>query len=438
MSRQNTSHSYGSVAKSFHWLTALLIFTTFPLGYIANELAYDILRPDFDGNPQVIARAVLLFSLHKTLGLAVFATALLRILWALSQPKPGLLHPDRKAEALAAEAVHWLLYGSLVAVPLSGWIHHAATTGFAPIWWPFGQDLPFVPKSEAVAGVFGGLHWVLVWTLAVALALHVAGALKHHVIDRDATLRRMLPGRAALPTPPTQAHSLMPLLVALVIWGAALAGGAAIGVYGGHDHAQEHAHEHANDDHSHDHADDHAAAQGDTGSAAPAVSSAASDDANWQVQSGTLGIAVTQMGSAVQGSFASWAAQIQFDAPEAPGPAGQVEVTIDIASLTLGSITAQAMGADYFDSAQFPSAVFKADIDKLTEGYEARGTLTLKGKEVPVTLPFTLEQDGNTARMRGALTLNRMDFGIGASQSDESALAFAVDVNVELEATRAP
>lgn len=421
MSRQNTSHSYGSVAKSFHWLTALLIFTTFPLGYVANELAHDILRPDFDGNPQVIARAVLLFSLHKTLGLAVFATALLRILWALSQPKPGLLHPDRKAEALAAEAVHWLLYGSLVAVPLSGWIHHAATTGFAPIWWPFGQDLPFVPKSEAVAGVFGGLHWVLVWTLAVALALHVAGALKHHVIDRDATLRRMLPGRAALPTPPAQAHSLMPLLVALVIWGGALGTGAAIGVYGVHDHA-----------------DDHATAQVDTGSAAPVVIAAASDDANWLVQSGTLGIAVTQMGSAVQGSFASWAAQIQFDAPEAPGPAGQVEVTIDIASLTLGSITAQAMGADYFDSAQFPSAVFKADIVKLTEGYEARGTLTLKGKEVPVTLPFALEQDGNTARMRGALTLNRMDFGIGESQSDESTLAFAVDVNVELEATRAP
>lgn len=421
MPRHNTHQSYGSVAKTFHWLTALLIFSAFPLGYFANELAHDILRPDFSGDPQVIARATLLFSLHKTVGVAVFFTALLRILWALSQPKPGLLHPDRKAEALAAEAVHWLLYGSLVMVPLSGWIHHAATTGFAPIWWPFGQDLPFVPKSEAVAGVFGGLHWVLVWTLAAALALHVAGALKHHVIDRDATLRRMMPGKVALPKVPAQTHSLMPLLAALVIWGAALGGGAAFGVYGGHDHADGHAHDHAE---SHDH------------SAAPVVGAAPATEGNWQVQSGTLGLSVTQMGSAVQGSFGSWSAQIEFDEPDAPGPAGHVEVTVDIASLELGSVTAQAMGADYFDSAQFPSALFKADIEKLTDGYEARGTLTLKGQEVPVTLPFTLELEGDSAQMTGAMTLNRMDFGIGQSQSDEGTLAFAVEVSVELEATR--
>ena len=48
------------------------------------------------------------------------------------------LHPDRKTETLLAEIVHWLLYGSLILVPLSGWIHHAATEGFAPIWCTYG------------------------------------------------------------------------------------------------------------------------------------------------------------------------------------------------------------------------------------------------------------------------------------------------------------
>ncbi|MEC8575106.1 MAG: cytochrome b/b6 domain-containing protein, partial [Pseudomonadota bacterium] len=172
------------------------MFAVFPLGYFANDLAHKITGPEFNGDQAVISRAVLLFSLHKTLGLALFATALLRILWALRQPKPAPLHPDRKAEVLAAEVVHWLLYGSLVLAPLSGWIHHAATTGYAPIWWPFGQDLLFVPKSQAVADVFGGLHWLFVWTLAAALGLHIAGALKHQVIDKDATLARMLPGKA--------------------------------------------------------------------------------------------------------------------------------------------------------------------------------------------------------------------------------------------------
>lgn len=411
MSGQNTFQSYGSVAKTFHWLTALLIFSAFPLGYFANELAHEIQGPAFDGSQEVIERATLLFSLHKTVGVAVFFTALLRILWALSQPKPGLLHPDRKAEALAAEMVHWLLYGSLVAVPLTGWIHHAATTGFAPIWWPFGQTLPFVPQSEPLAELTAGLHWVLVWTLAGALGLHIAGALKHHVIDRDATLRRMLPGRASLPQPPAQSHSLLPLLAALLVWAGALGGGAAIGVFGG---------------------------KQTTGTAAPVVASEPGSGAagSWAVQSGTLGISVVQMGSAVTGSFGEWNAVINFEEPAAPGPAGDVEVTIAIPSLELGSVTGQAIGADYFDSANFPTALFQAEIEKLEEGYQAEGTLTIKDQTVPATLPFSLDLEGDTARMTGALSLNRLDFGIGKSLPDESSLGFAVDVTVELEARR--
>ncbi|MFY0311432.1 cytochrome b/b6 domain-containing protein [Leisingera sp. D0M16] len=411
MPGQNTFQSYGSVAKTFHWLTALLIFSAFPLGYFANELAHEIQSPGFDGSQAVIERATLLFSLHKTLGVAVFFTALLRILWALSQPKPGLLHPDRKAEALAAEMVHWLLYGSLVAVPLAGWVHHAATTGFAPIWWPFGQTLPFVPQSEAVAELAAGLHWVLVWTLAAALGMHIAGALKHHVIDRDATLRRMLPGRSSLPQPPAQHHSLLPLLAALLVWAGALGGGAAIGVFGG---------KHL------------------SGTATPVVATepGGGGAGSWAVQSGTMGISVVQMGSAVTGSFGEWNAVINFEEPSAPGPAGDVEVTIAIPSLELGSVTGQAMGADYFDSANFPTALFQAEIEKLEEGYQAEGTLTIKDQTVPVTLPFDLDLEGDTARMTGALTLNRLDFGIGKSLPDESSLGFAVDVTVSLEAQR--
>lgn len=113
-------------------------------------------------------------------------------------------------------------------------------------------------------------------------------------------------------------------------------------------------------------------------------------------------------------------------------------MNVAIASLELGSVTQQAMGPDYFDSASFPAARFAAQIVKLDTGYEARGTLTLKGQEVPVTLPFTLDLDGGTARMQGGTTLDRLDFGIGQSLADESSLGFAVDVRVELEARRTP
>ena len=58
-------------------------------------------------------------------------------------------------------------------------------TGFAPILWPFGQGLPFVPQSETVAQVAGAVHWVFTKVMAAAILLHIAGALKHHFVDRD-------------------------------------------------------------------------------------------------------------------------------------------------------------------------------------------------------------------------------------------------------------
>ncbi|MEM8653632.1 MAG: cytochrome b/b6 domain-containing protein [Pseudomonadota bacterium] len=405
MALANTADRYGSLSKTFHWLTALLILTLMPLGLIANDMAYQI-KTGAETADSFVARTAWLFSLHKTLGVAVFFVALLRILWALSQPKPGLLHPDRKVESLAAETVHWLLYGSLVLVPLSGWIHHAAASGFAPIWWPFGQGLPLVPKSEAVAGAMGGAHWVLTKVLGIAVLLHVAGALKHHLIDKDATLRRMWFGQTEVPATTPEHKHLVPITAALALWALALSGGAALGVYAPHTDAV----------------------------AAAELEEVQSD---WQVQEGTLGIVVTQLGSEVEGQFADWTAAISFDETVENGVAGTVEVTVSIGSLTLGSVTDQAMGPDFFNAADFPTATYVADIVPITDGYEAQGTLTIKDQSMPITLPFGLSIDGDTASMTGGLTLDRRSFNIGETMADESSLKFAVDVNVSLTATRA-
>ena len=124
----NSADTYGRVTKTFHWLTALLILSNIALGWIASDVAHAV---EGNANEALIARASLLFSIHKTLGVTIFFVALARILWALSQTKPGLLNGDKPAEAWLAETVHWLLYGSLVAVPLAGWIGHAASVCLA-------------------------------------------------------------------------------------------------------------------------------------------------------------------------------------------------------------------------------------------------------------------------------------------------------------------
>lgn len=397
MALSNTTTTYGSVTRSFHWLTALLILTLIPIAMIAEELPYE--------TSEQLATKAWLFSLHKTLGVTVFFVALLRIIWALNQTKPSPLHPDSKTETFMAETAHWLLYGSLVLAPMSGWIHHAATSGFAPIWWPLGQGLPLVPKSEAVSAFAGGLHWVFGKVMIVSILLHIAGALKHQVIDKDATLRRMINGAPDLAALPETHHSKTPFLAALAVWAAALAVGAGIGVYSKPEGATETAE----------------------------LEDVASE---WTVQDGTIGISVTQFGSTVEGTFSDWTANISFDPDVMSGPSGAVDVTIAIGSLTLGSVTDQAMGPDFFNAKDFPTARFTADLITGVDGFLAEGTLTIKQQSIPVSMPFRLSTSGKEANVQAQLGLDRRDFGIGDNMPDESSLGFGVNAVIDLTATR--
>ncbi len=407
MHTQNTDTRYGAVTKAFHWLTALFILSLIPVGQYATYLAGQINTAEGLPDAALVSRTTFLFSLHKTAGVMVFFVALARILWALGQRKPGLLNGHHTLEALAAETMHWLLYGSLVIVPLTGWVHHAATTGFAPIWWPFGQTLPFVPKDEGVAEIATTLHYLFQWVLTVAVALHVAGALKHHVIDRDATLRRMLPGDAEGQPTAQQPGHLVPAFTAVLVWCGVLLGATTLGWFSHSDH------------------------QVTSETSSPTVETAG----NWVVQDGTLGLSVVQLGSEVTGQFADWTADITYaETPDDTGTHGSVRVTISIPSLALGSVTDQAKGSGYLDAATFPEAVFDARLTDVDGQMQAQGTLTIKDQSVPVTLPFDLTIDAGTATANGAVEVNRLDFGIG--EPGEGSVAFAVTISFDLMALR--
>lgn len=393
MTTRNTRRGYGSIARALHWLMAALILTEIGLGLSAVTLPA--------GSDAEIARLFTTFSIHKTLGIAVLLLALLRLLWTLSQPHPAPLHPKRRAETLLAETVHWALYGGLIVMPLSGFLRHASAPGdFARILWPFGQRLPGLPVDDAVSAAFSAIHqtgWLL---LAALILLHVLGALKHALIDRDATLARMT-GSADLPEPPAGPRlprAIAPLL-ALAIWSGAIT----LAV-----------------------SRDPEVMQAPTGPVAVSATP-------WQVQQGTLRLSVNQGSSPVSGAFADWTAAITYDEASRTG---HVAVSIPLQSLSLGAITRTALGPDFLRTEAQPIATFEADI--LPEGpdHVARGMLKLAGAEAPVILPFALAISGDTATMTGQTTLDRRDFGIGAGYADEGTVGFRVTVDVALTARR--
>lgn len=389
MALTNTQTSWGSLARAFHWLIALLILSNIGLGLYAEDLPR--------GSDAEIARLVTIYSLHKTLGIVAFLLAAGRIAWALTQPRPGTLHPERRFENLLAEAVHWSLYGAMVVMPLSGWIGHAASEGFAPILWPFGQSLPFVPKSPALAEALGTIHWLASKLLILSILLHLAGAVKHALLDRDGLLSRMVTGRPA--GADGGAHDKRAPIAALAAWGALIAVALTL-------------------------------ASGESGTEARAVGSAGG---NWAVADGTMSFTVKQMQTEIEGQFTGWSADITYDDATR---AGQVAVSIPLSGMSLGAVTDQAAGPEFFDVANHPTAVFTADIADIAGQLQATGTLTLRGKEVPVVLPFTLTIEGDTATMAGEVTLDRRDFGMGPSYPDETTVGFAVGIKVALTASR--
>ncbi len=407
MAIHDTQGRPGRASRAFHWLTALLILIVFPLGMIASEWPL--------ATPADAGRRLALFSAHKSLGILILAVTLLRILRALSAPRPRPIASGEGIGAWLGAATRLILWLGLVLVPLTGWFSHAAAGGPAAIWWPFGQGLPFIPQSEAARTVFAGMHDALTTLLLIAVALHVAGALKHWLHTRDLPRAQLPSGRAAMVGPAEAAVAPAPRMphrtafagAVLIVLAVLLAGALA----------------------------------GRPEGPAPPAGGQAQDAGEgqfplWEVTEGEITFTITRFGAPVSGRFASWDAGIYYSPALGAGRAGHVRAVIDIASLEMGSLTDQALGFDFFDAQSHPRAVFAADILMVMDGQIARGTLRLKGVEREVELLFLLRIEGDRAQADAVITLDRLDFGIGRNLPDDSMLGHDVRVNVNLRARR--
>ena len=171
-----TPGRYTRTAIALHWLMALLIFSAFPLGVYMHDLPLSPTK-------------LQLFSYHKWLGITILLAAAARLAWRVTHPAPAL--PDMpRWQRIAAHGIHHLLYVLLFAIPLSGWLMSSAK-GFPTVWFGVLPLPDLVGKNKELGDLLKALHEVLNFGLLLLVGLHIAGALKHHFIERDDTLRRM-------------------------------------------------------------------------------------------------------------------------------------------------------------------------------------------------------------------------------------------------------
>ena len=171
---------YGGLAIAFHWLLALAIVGAFSVGFYMADLPFSPFR-------------LKLYNWHKWAGVTILALSALRLLWRLAhRPPPDLPMPVWQAKV--AHLTHGLFYALFFAVPLAGWAYSSAA-GFPIVWFGVLALPDFVPKDKALAETLKELHGLLAYGMAALVLTHLAGALKHHLIDKDGLLLRMLPTR---------------------------------------------------------------------------------------------------------------------------------------------------------------------------------------------------------------------------------------------------
>lgn len=177
MGFKNTSTEYGILSKFFHWTIAFIMMGLLVVGFYMVSL-----------EPAPFKFEV--YSWHKSFGILVLILVVGRIFWKFSNSKLEHMATHKKWEKILAKITHLALYVGMIGMPLSGWAMSSAA-GY-PVKL-FGLTLPaLVAENKALGSLMNQTHEILGYVLIGAILLHTAGAFKHHFIDRDSTLKRML------------------------------------------------------------------------------------------------------------------------------------------------------------------------------------------------------------------------------------------------------
>jgi len=174
-----TANRYSGPAILLHWLIFALIACGFTLAVYMVELPL---------SPQKLKY----FSWHKWIGVTVFLLAVARLAWRMAHPAPALPESLPAWQRRAAAITHAVLYALILVIPLTGWTYSSAA-GVPTVYFGMVQLPDLLAKDKALAEQLKLVHITLNYTLLTLVIIHAAAALKHHFVDRDEVLARMLP-----------------------------------------------------------------------------------------------------------------------------------------------------------------------------------------------------------------------------------------------------
>lgn len=365
---------YGDCAILLHWTMALLIIGLLAFGKYTERL------------DPTSALYVSFIQLHKSFGITVLLLAVFRVFWRLAHSPPALPSTDPAWQRFAAGLTHVLIYLLMLGIPLTGWVMVSAsplnvdTVLFGVIPWPHLPPFPTLENRESIEHTFHWLHELGGNILIGLLLLHIAAALKHHLIDKDHVLRRMLPDWR---------NSIWRARLATAVVGVA-------GLIGG-------VYLYANAERS------------------AALVAAGNAEVSFIAE-------VT--GNDIPGMFSD--ATVLATLNEADPASSRIEASVLTASVTSPdpSVETSIKNDDWFDIDTYAEARFVST--RVLAGEQAdtllvAGTLSIRDRNLEVDFPMAIESDGDQRFARGEFTVDRRAFDLGnESQPDDAWVGYDV------------
>ncbi len=390
----NKNSHYTRFSQWLHWLVAGLIL----LQYILIELA------ELAEQAGLTVKQLGVIANHKSVGITVLLLACIRLAYRLRVPPPNLPPSMPTWQKKISTLTHTLLYALLFALPVSGWLMSSASAYTVSYFNLFAlPDL--IGSSEENANLLKDLHEWMADGLAILALLHIAAALKHHWLDKDQVLSRMLNKNSII-------VAMLLIVAGSVYWGEIIEIKPV----------------------------ETELVQIDEPTTERIFKT--SDLPAWNINHDNSHIKFTgeQAGAAFSGTWNEWSAELRFD--EAQLQASSFEVTIDVNSVSTEDTERDETirSAEFFNVVKFPEAVFRAqNFTRDGDSFIADGELTMKGLSHSVPFTFTLNRSKAQVTLIGEALLSRHQWQIGTGDwADPTWVGSDVSVSVLVNANVVP